>query len=414
MHTPYWPRKIGVALLWILLGWSAASFAGRLAAPVSLAPGDARGGTRHAGSSIVSYGKELGDRYLLLVNTAFASDMSSEKMLQFRKSAYDGLAVSFSPNYDASPPPSPSQIASKMAEWEKISGKDIWPWVFLTRMIAVNPAQNNPHTLHGPYFRRIQGMDLDDKAGARDDFLKIWRNSLRAARESGVPGIVCDLEFYNDYRQYDPRELARLTGKSPDEAIALLQQLGASMADIAADQYPGATLWFLFTGFAHPGYAAIAGQHYDLSSTYVARGLLDEIQKKHLQLRVVSGGEIGLGYCHSSLPQFQNQIHERAAAFGPELRQYGDTLLLAGTMTLWSDRNTATGDWVKQGDCGACPAQTVEELQPYLELLLRSYRYNWIWASNDAGYAAFDPQIAPRFDAMITKAKSRVVAGAAQ
>jgi hypothetical protein len=398
LRTPSWPCKLGAAVLCIVLGWSTVSFASRRTAQTSLAPG----------------GKQLGDRYLLLVNTAFASDMNAEKMLQFGKSAYDGLAVSFSPNYDASPPPSPSEIAAKVAEWQKISGKDIWPWVFLTRMIAVNPAQNNPHTLHEPYFRRIQGMDLDDKAGARSDFLKIWGNSLRAARESGVPGIACDLEFYNDYRQYDPRELARLSGKSPEEAIALLQQLGARMADIAADQYPGATLWFLFTGFAHPGYTGAGGQHYDLSSAYVARGLLDEIESKHFQLRVISGGEIGLGYCHSSLPQFQNQIHDRAAAFGPELRKYAGALVLAGTLTLWSDRSAATGDWVKQGDCAACPARTVEELQPYLELLLRSYRYNWIWASDDAGYDAFDPRIAPRFDAMIAKAKSHVPASPTQ
>jgi hypothetical protein len=387
---------MGSVLFWTLLGWNAGSFGARSSPLLRPAPDGPNG-------------KHLGDRYLLLVNTAFSSDMDAQKMLQFGKSAYDGIAVSFSPNYDASPPPSPPEIAEKITEWEKISGKDIWPWVFLTRMIAVNPAQNNPHTLHEPYFRRIKGMDLDDKAGARSDFLKIWQNSLRAARESGVPGIVCDLEFYNDYRQYDPRELARLSDKSLDEAITLLQQLGASMADIAADQYPDATLWFTFTGFTHPGYNAAGGQHYDLSSTYVALGLLDEIEKKHLQLRVFSGGEIGLGYCHSSLAQFQNQIRDRAAAFAPELRKYAGSLVLAGTMTLWSDRRTATGDWVKQGDCGACPAETVEELQPYLELLLQSYRYNWIWASNDAGYAAFDPKSAPRFDAMIAKAESHVL-----
>ncbi len=59
------------------------------------------------------------------------------------------------------------------------------------------------------------------------------------------------------------------------------------MADAAATEYQGATLWFLFTGFTRPEYKVIDGQPYYLAATYIAEGLLDRIQQKHLPLHVL-------------------------------------------------------------------------------------------------------------------------------
>ena len=285
--------------------------------------------------------------------------------------------------------------------------KDIWPWVFVNRILGVDDSQNNPHTT-GPYFHRIQGADLEDKAGAKKEFLRVWQSSLRAARDSGVPGVVGDLEFYNDYKEYDPVELARQMGKRPDEAIELLESLGSRMADIANAEYPDATLWFLFTGLSDRLKATPDHQQYYLSPSYIIQGLLDEIQKQHFRLRLISGGEVSLGYCHPSLNQFQEQIRERATDFAPRLQKYAGILELGGTMTLWSEP-AAKSDWLKRPDCGPSPSATVEDLQPYLELLLKSYRYNWIYASGDGGYLAFDPKSAPRFDTMIKKAEANFV-----
>lgn len=364
------------------------------------------GGLGNVGRAAEPQSQLGSSRYLLLVNTAFASDMNARKIAQFERSAYEGLAVAFSWTYDASPPVDLTEVEEKLTDWKRITTKHIWPWVFLNRIIAVDPKQNNPHTLHEPYYHRIRGLDLENTAGARDDFFRIWANSLRSARDSGSPGVFCDLEFYNNYAEYDPREIARLIDKTPQNVVALLRQLGARMADIAASAYPDAAIWFSFTGLSHPGYSDSTG-HFNLAPAYIAIGLLDEIQSQHFRLHVISGGEVGLeGYCHASLSAFQNQIRERGAAFAPYLQKYRDAFELAGTMTLWANRKEATGDWVKQGDCGACPATTAEQLQPYLELILTTYRYNWIWASNDAGYAAFDSHIAPRFDAVIGNAKT--------
>ncbi len=272
-------------------------------------------------------------------------------------------------------------------------------------MIGANDAEGSPET-KVPYFERLTGLDLDGAAGAQNDFLQNWRNALRLAKETRAPGIVCDLEFYNNYRAYDLSELARMTSTPREEVIDQLEKVGARMADIAATEYPGATLWFFFTGFTRPDYRLIQGRPYYLAATYIAEGLLEQIQQEHLPLRVLSGGEVGLGYCHVSIEDLRQAIDKRATIFAPLLQKYGGVLELAGTMTLWSDRS-AKKSWVAHGACGASAAASLEDLEPYLEVLLRYYHYNWIYGSPNGGYLAFEPQIAPRFDATIAHAKAR-------
>lgn len=347
----------------------------------------------------------LGEHYLMLVNTAIAKQMDAPKIAQFNRSPYDGLAVSFSDAYDTARPASFAAMRTELAGWKRSTSKDIWPWVYINRMIGANDAEGNPLT-KVTYFERFQGMDLDKKAGAQKDFLEIWRNAFRLAKVSGAPGVVCDLEFYNNYEAYDLAELARMTGSTRQQALFLLRRLGATMADAGAAEYPGATVWLLFSGVTRPDYRVIDGQPYYLAATYIVQGLLDEILQHHLMLSVLSGGETGLGYCHVSVDDLQQAIDRRAAMFEPLLRKYDGILELAGTMTLWSDRS-AKKNWVAQGACGASTANTLEDLVPYMESLFRTYRYNWLYGSPNGGYLAFDPAVAPRFDTAIQLAKER-------
>jgi hypothetical protein len=355
-------------------------------------------------NSLGSTGARLGDHYLLLVNTAMAKQMDAQKMAQFDRSPYDGLAISFLGAYDTFPVPSLASMQTQVASWKRSTSKDIWPWVYLNRMIGANDAEGNTLT-KVPYFQRFQGLDLDGKAGAYNDFLENWRNALRLAKETGVPGIVCDLEFYNNYKAYDLAALARMTSRPQQDVVNLLRQLGARMADVASAEYSGATLWFLFTGFTRSDYRVIEGRPYYLAATYITQGLLDQIQQRDLALKVLSGGEVGLGYCHTSVDDLRQAIQKRSAAFAPLLQKYDGIVELAGTMTLWSDR-LAKRNWVAQGACGASSADTVEDLIPYMELLFRSYRYNWLYGSPNGGYFAFQSTSAGRFDAAITEAKN--------
>jgi hypothetical protein len=345
------------------------------------------------------------DHYLMLVNTAMARQMDPQKLAQFVHSPYDALAVSFSDAYDVSPVPTSTSMQSQLAGWKKSTSKQVWPWVYLNRMIGANDVEGNVLT-KVPYFQKFQGLDLDGKAGAQQDFLENWCNAFRIARETNVPGIVFDLEFYNNYKADDIGELARMTSLSKQDTLQALKNLGARMADIAAAEYPNAMIWTLFTGFTRPDYRIIDGQHYFLAGTYIVEGLLDEIQQHHLVLHVLSGGELGLGYCHNSVEVLRQAVDKRAATFAPLLQKYKGILELGGTMALWSDRS-AKKNWVAEGACGSSSAATVEDLIPYMELLFRSYRYNWIYGSPNGGYLAFNPAIAPRFDAAIAKLKQQ-------
>ncbi|GAC1700324.1 MAG: hypothetical protein NVS9B4_01550 [Candidatus Acidiferrum sp.] len=351
--------------------------------------------------------KPLGDQYLLLVNTALAPQMTPAKFAEFDHSPYDGIAVAFWHAYDTTPAPSPEEMDAKIADWKKSTKKDIWPWVYINRMIGVDAKEDNPYS-RDPYFHRFRGADLDDKGGALSEFLLHWKNNLRAARNSQEPGIVCDLEFYNYRKEYDIAVLAAETGKRPREVAEILREIGTRMADIAAAEYPDATLWFLFTGFSYLDYYKTADDQHYPSPVYIVIGLLDEIVKQGFRLKVLSGGESSLGYCHESLEQFQEAIQKRAMKFAPQVQKYQGSLELAGTMTLWSEPSGKTG-WVKEGACGNAPAKTVEDLQPYLELLLRSFRYTWIYGAGDGSYYAFNSQSSRRFNAVITKAQANAI-----
>ena len=359
-------------------------------------------------STVANAGNSSGDRkaektlpahYLLLVNTAVAFQMNEAKLRQFDKSSYDGIAIAFLHAYDTSAIPAVSSMDAQMKEWQKYTNKDIWPWVFLNRMLGVDPGEKNYHS-DQEYFKKIAGFDLDDKQGARSDFLRIWRNSLATARDSGVPGIAFDPEFYNYHHEYDIGEMARLTGKKPSEVAESLQALGAQMADIAEEEYPDAVLWFFLTGFTHPGYKTYFGTPYYPTPTYISMGLLDEIVRKKMRLKVLSGGEGSIAYCHHTLEEMRMSLADRANAFRATLEKYNGILELAGTLTLFSDS-------AANKVCQSATASSVEELEPYLELLLNSYRYNWLWISaSDGGYDAFSPTIAPRFDAVIRHARA--------
>jgi hypothetical protein len=371
------------------------------------APNESARQAGNPGGGVSRTVRRLANHYLLLVNSAVASQLDAQKLGQFDRSPYDGLAVSFGDAFDTSTVPSVAAIESQIASWKKSTSKDVWPWVYLNRMIGGNDPDANQYA-RVPYFERIRGIDLDYGSPAQTDFLRNWRNGLRVAKDTGVAGIVFDPEFYNNYKAYDLSELSRLRGQPPNEVIHLLRQVGARMADAGAAEYPGATLWFMFTGFTRPDYRTVAGQPTYFAATYIVEGLLDRIRLRNLPLNVVAGGSVGLGYCHVSLDDLGRAIQKRAAAYEQLLKGYAGVLELAGTMTVWSER-AAKRTWVTQGACGASSAATVEDLKPYMELLFRTYRYNWIYGSPNGGYFAFQADSATRFDAAISQARSRAL-----
>src|SRR5215467_9484097 len=283
----------------------------------------------------------LGNHYLLLVNTAIARQLKPQDIAAFDQSPYDGLAIAFHYNYDTTQVFSEESVSAQLREWKKLTKKDLWPWVYFNRILGAAEAATNER-VDAPYFHKIQGIDLEDKSGARSDFLQIWKRSLQAARETGSPGIVVDPEFYNDHKAYDPLEMAHETGKTPEQLVPLLEKFGSDLADSAAEQFPNAVLWFFFTGFTHKDFKTIDGKSYYPTPVYIATGLLDRIKSRGYSLTVLSGGEGSIGYCHENIGTFREAIDRRTSAFAPVLKEYDVTLELAGTLTLWDSRANKT------------------------------------------------------------------------
>src|SRR5579859_5594493 len=108
----------------------------------------------------------LGSHYLLLVNTAIARQLKPQDIAEFDKSPYDGLAIAFHYNYDTAVAFDSDSMSSQLREWKKFTRKDLWPWVYLNRMLGAAEAATNER-VNVPYFQKIRGIDLEDKAGAR-------------------------------------------------------------------------------------------------------------------------------------------------------------------------------------------------------------------------------------------------------
>jgi len=347
---------------------------------------------------------ELPDGYLMLVAGNRANTLTPEQLTLFTQSPYDGLAVRFLTQYDTTPPPPVEEMRARLQELKKTNGRDYWPWVFLNRMVGKDPDFDSPYA-RDPYFGRTSGLDLEERSGAKKEFLQIWRNSVRAARQAGMPGIIADFEMYLNYKAYEPALLAKQIGKPVDETLGLLNQLGAQLADAAAQEYPNGTIWFFFTDLGQLGWKTDGDAKYYPTPAYIVLGLLEEIRVKHYGLRVISGGEVGLEYCSFNLEHLKRKIDGRARDFAPHLQKYPGTLELAGTLILWPDRKSKT-DFMAEGPCGKSEASTVEEQEPYLEMLFSTYRHNWIYATHNSGYDPFNAATASRFNGIISRARA--------
>ena len=59
----------------------------------------------------------------------------------------------------------------------------------------------------------VEAEQADDECGELGAFMEIWRGALRAAKSSGAPGVVLDLEAYNNYDANNTLYLARELGQ---------------------------------------------------------------------------------------------------------------------------------------------------------------------------------------------------------
>jgi hypothetical protein len=320
--------------------------------------------------------------YLLLL-TFYAGplkDFSTNEIDGLNASPYQGVAIPLLGQYETGTYNKADYDAAVVRFTSKTS-VDLWPWVYANRFYGFDPKGITRSNLaKSQYFQNIKGFDIYDKAGALSDFYGIFTGALNIAKSTGSPGIVLDLETYNDYSIVKIDQLSRVLGQREGDVATRLREIGSKLMDIVNAQYPSAVILLPVTGLTR-----VNGATYVSSFSYIVDGMLRRAKDLNSKATIVAGGEYTLGYCELSLSGLKSTIQTRNQAYAPLLRKYPN-LKLGGTIAPWLSEASKTG-WMR--DYHNCPDSTIKNLADFTPLvneLLSSYRYVWIYAAGVGGY----------------------------
>jgi len=339
--------------------------------------------------------------YLLLVSflSGNLNNFDINKIKIINESPYNGVAVALADAYDVQQY-TEKDFEEAVSRTKTRSQKHIWPWVFFNRFVGGQEGEKTISSrAHQPYFLNIKGMDLYNETGALQDFYNLWRLSLRIAKKLGSPGIIVDPEVYNSSKLYNLSYLAQLMDKPEDSLKRRLEVIGGELADIAAEEYPQATIWFLFSTldkfFQKSNYRSIS---------YIILGMLNRSQEKKLDLKFVSGGEVSLGYCYDSLQDMLEKISKRNDNYREMLQKYPN-LYLGGTIAPshdFSNRKKIYYYWAS-GKCASTKLNNLEDFKPLIKQLLTSYKFVWIYAAPSLGYDPYLSELASKYNKALSE-----------
>ena len=327
--------------------------------------------------------------------------IDADKINVINESPYDGIAIRMIWEFDDKP--LDFDRLKKSAEFLKInSKKQIWPWVFLNRIVGVNEKEKPQKIIKDkPYFLKIKGIDIYDATGALSDFYQIWRSSLKLAKKLSSPGIVFDIEAYNKYEVNKISYLAKLNNKTNAEIKNRLKKIGTDLIQIVSEENPDIIIWFLFTHLADPPPSWYPSEEKYMSVSYIVESMLSEAKMMKLPMKFIDGGQVGLGYCYLSLDDMREKILRRQERFNPILLRY-PSLYLGGTIAPWNDIAVKKG-WMTEKICAESGLKTMSEFVPLIRTLTENYDYVWIYATQMAGYEPYDSRTATPFNSGIQK-----------
>jgi len=332
-------------------------------------------------------------------------------MLAIDHSPYQGVAVPFVGAYD-------DQVHTYQDYADSIhllnahKEKDVWPWIFWNRVVGTDLetlASHPDSPANKAYFNQIQGMDIYDQHGALSDFYAIYRNALKSAKSLHSPGIVIDMEVYNNYYLYNTETLARQLNKNKAEVEQRLQEIGKKLTDIANEEYPEAVLWFLFTGLGESGPDRVINPE-SRTITQVVLGMLEEAKSSNAKLQFVAGGEVGAGYCYLSYDHLKDRLSDRNRNFKSVLKEFPN-LVMGATLAPWDGSSPRSG-WMTEEKCGASQFSGVNDFKPVFKHLFSQYRYVWIYAAEEAPYNPYNPQEASSYNQAISETQEALYAEA--
>lgn len=348
--------------------------------------------------------------YLLLVTFSSGqfANLDMAKLATINITPYDGAAIPLYNAYDDTKHTYQEMKAS--IEQIKIrSKKHIWPWIFINRLVGYLPADCN-YKITSPsekeYFKKIQGADIYNLTGALDDFYENYRLALKISKEIGTPGIVIDLEAYNikSADRHSLKKISNLLGRKENDVINKLQQIGYQLSDIADNEYPNATIWFLFTGI---GSEVSQFSHEQRWVTYMAEAMLARARERKMKLKFVTGGELSLGYCYESLQDLYSVIEKRSIKMKPILSSHAN-LYLGGTLSPWVMK-AEKKSWMTKGKCGRSSINNASDFLPIILELMKAYNYIWIYASESGGYNPFVAGKEHEINSVLEKTKKQFI-----
>lgn len=333
--------------------------------------------------------------YLKLITfyTGTIDEATEEKFRVLNDSAYAGVAIPMLGSYKTGPVPPYESFLPKATMLRRTLAIDPWPWVTLNRFIGA-PADGGGHAGSRAgkleYFSRVKGLDLDGSAGNRADMLTMWRYAVRLAKQWKSPGIMIDLEAYNNYRAYNVAWVAAERCEPIDAVIDQCEKVGEDLAKIIEEEYPECLVWSLFSRLEKS--TQVPGRESPILTTpaYVTLGLLEYAKANGVPLRYICGGETTPGYCNRSVAELKGKIAQRDADMAPFLEQFPEHLFLGGTISPFHDYEIATS-FIERGYKGS-NFKTIEDFKPMFKTLFDAYDYVWIYASSAAKTLPYDPE----------------------
>lgn len=348
--------------------------------------------------------------YLNLITfyTPELSALEAPKLAALRASAYQGVAVPLASGYSTAPLAADDLVAQQAQAAKAAAGIDIWPWVFLNRMIGRPPdAKVHPSTQAADLveFQKINILDLDDKAGARTAYLRSFRQAVRLARQLNSPGVVVDLEAYNNYQVYDGGYVAARRGETLGQVLTACEQLGTDMGKICEEEYPACVLWSLFSRLVQSGRAPDYPDLVYQTPGHITLGFLKYCRARKLPAVYLCGGEDSPGYYNANDEALRQRIATRYAALAPMLEQFPANFALAGTISPYHDYRALTS-WLQTAAGPDPQLKTLADFQPLLRTLCEQYDWNWVYAASAGKADPYHRDLGPRYSEVLRQAQT--------
>ncbi|MBT4820790.1 MAG: hypothetical protein HON70_34095, partial [Lentisphaerae bacterium] len=327
-------------------------------------------------------------------------------------SAYAGVAIPMRGSYETDAAPVFHAYEVQMKMIRNTLTIDPWPWVSINRMIGApkdGGGHAHKHARNVERFTAIRGLDLGNETGARADFLTCWSHAVRLAREWASPGVMIDLEAYNNYRSYSVAYVADQRGESIETVVSHCEALGAEMADIVSKIYPKCMIWSLFSRLelttTHPG---VKTPVFTIPS-YITLGILKRAKQQGIDLKYLCGGETTPGYCNRDTDALKAKIAKRDRDVAQALAQFPDHFFLAGTISPFHDYSIAKS-FIEKGYADS-PIRSLDDFEPMFRTLVDAYDWVWIYASSAARTLPYDPKNSHAYGRVLKSAVDASAAG---